>query len=423
MVKKVLYAAAHSGFNLRQVPLGGGASVCQHLAEEWIKTKPFDLEVLGPSLLKEAAPQHKDLVRYSELEYARFCRRFERQLTERILQYDPKEVVVLCNDVSEGPDFKTLAAKGYALYTLYHVDVVDYFTTIYLRSWVRPEWTTALYRGMSRLGLWKVFPSVLKLIWEKQEASVRYSKGLIVPSHHMKDVLLRCYPELEPSRVHVLPWGSWEDPVSSQEVQQELEALRQDYPVPAGAWTLLTLSRISPEKGQDRLLKALAVWEKQSDYPKEGVCLLIAGESAYMMGEKYERKLKTLAAKLTRSRVYFVGYAAAAKKRALFNLSNVYVFPSIHESYGLTLLEALRAGLPVLTTPSHGAKEVFKPEFGEMITSSSESRIPGLLVESLNRLLSNRSLLHQMGASAAAWAQNQKFTDTAVKLADLLIRS
>src|ERR1700693_5305520 len=102
---KILYAAAHSGF----------------------------------------APRQKDLVRYSELEYARFCRRFERQLTEKILHADPKDVIVLCNDVSEGPDFKALAAKGYAIYTIYHVDVVDYFTTMYLHSWVKPEWTTAFY--------------------------------------------------------------------------------------------------------------------------------------------------------------------------------------------------------------------------------------------------------------------------------------
>ena len=62
---------------------------------------------------------------------------------------------------------------------------------------------------MRQFGLLWAIPNVLKLIWDKQEASVRCSKGLIVPSQRMKDVLLRCYPELSPARVHVLPWGVW----------------------------------------------------------------------------------------------------------------------------------------------------------------------------------------------------------------------
>ena len=49
------------------------------------------------------------------------------------------------------------------------------------------------------------------------------------------------------------------------------------------------LSRISPEKGQDRVLKALALWEKQADFPQQGVVVFLAGESAYMMGKKYQK--------------------------------------------------------------------------------------------------------------------------------------
>ena len=56
-MKKVLYTAAHSGFNLGQVPLGGGGAICEHLASEWSRTKPFALEVLGPSILGDAAPK------------------------------------------------------------------------------------------------------------------------------------------------------------------------------------------------------------------------------------------------------------------------------------------------------------------------------------------------------------------------------
>src|SRR5437879_2234100 len=152
----------------------------------------------------------------------------------------------------------------------------------------------------------------------------------------MKDVLLRCYAGLEPQRIHVLPWGAWEDPVISEDVQREKESLNTHFPIPSGSRILLTLGRISPEKGQDRLLKALALWERRPDFPKKGVCVLLAGESAYMMGKSYQKKLERLASKLRWSRVHFVGYASGARKKALFELAELYVFPSRHESSGLT---------------------------------------------------------------------------------------
>src|SRR5882672_9571948 len=108
-MKKVLFTAAHSGFSLNRIPLGGGAAVCEHLTREWARTKPFELEVLGPALLGRRAPHDHDLVRYSESQYARFCIDFERRLTETILQHDPRTTLVLSNDISEGPDFKALA--------------------------------------------------------------------------------------------------------------------------------------------------------------------------------------------------------------------------------------------------------------------------------------------------------------------------
>jgi glycosyltransferase involved in cell wall biosynthesis len=421
-MNKILYTAAHSGFNLGEVPLGGGASICQHLIQEWMKTQPFEWAVLGPSLLGSEAPQHKDLVRYSEFEYARFCRRFEERITGTILRHDPKSTVVLSNDVSEGPDFTFLASKGYPLFTIYHVDVVDYFAAIYLRGLVKPESTTAFFHAMHRSGLSRIFPKMLHLIWEKQEASVRYSKGLIVPSARMKEVLIREYPRVDPGKIHVLPWGAWDDPVAPEEVAREKEALQKTYPSSPEAWTLLMLSRISPEKGQDRLLKALTLLEKENGVPEQGIRVFISGEAAYMMGKRYEEELKRLAAWLKRCRVHFVGYAAPARKKALFDMSDLYVFPSRHESYGLTLLEALRAGLPVLATPSYGAREVFQPSFGDMIAPSPEARTPELIKESLKRLLLDRSHLRKMGDAASSWARRQNFSDSAARLAELLVR-
>ncbi|MFA5976208.1 MAG: glycosyltransferase family 4 protein [Elusimicrobiota bacterium] len=419
LVKKVLYTAAHGGFFLERVPLGGGGAVCEQLVKEWRQTSPFPFELITPAILGGEAPQGKDLVRLSEWAYARFCRAFGNAVTRAILTRDPSKTIVLCNDVSEGPDFRLLAERGYPLYTIYHVDVVDYFTRIYMKQILRPEATTHFYRWLSSTPLRALVPGVAELIFKKQQDSVMNSRGLIVPSNEMRDVLVRCYPVYQ-DKIHVLPWGIWDEPLAPVALENEINHLRSAYPVPPGSATLLMLSRISPEKGQDRVLKALTLWEKQDDFPAAGVVLFIAGEAAYMLGSRFMKKLTRLAGELHRTRVIFIGYASGARKQALFRLADLYLFTSRHESYGLTLMEAMRAGCPVLATSSHGARDVFQPGVGEMLPPAPEEDIPGLLRDGLRRLLSDRNRLTSMGEAARRYASAQKFSDTAARLAKLL---
>ena len=239
----ILYVAAHGGPARESLPLGGGAAVFDHLVAEWTRTG-VDFRTIVPKIAG------RDLVRFSERQYAQFCREFEHDATEEILRYDPATTPVLCNDVSEGPDFEKLAARGFRIATIYHVDVVAYVAEIYLRGWIAPETTVRWEKRLRSL-----MPPIMRLIWEKQEASVRHSRALIVPSDGMREVLSRCYPDCA-SKIHVLPWGSWNrfKPVSP-------DSLRAEYGVQPGDRVLLTLSRISPEKGQDLLLEALLDWD------------------------------------------------------------------------------------------------------------------------------------------------------------------
>jgi glycosyltransferase involved in cell wall biosynthesis len=342
-------------------------------------------------------------VRFGERAYANFSRAFERACTEEILRHDPASVVVLSNDVSEGPDFKSLGERGYRIFSIYHVDVVAYVADIYLRGHIRPETTVRWYRRIGGL-----LPDMAKLVWQKQEASVHWSRGLILPSQGMREVMLRCYPECDPAKIHVLPWGSWQ----SQE-PADPEPLRREYEVPKDAQVLLALSRISPEKGQDLLLDALIEWEQRADYPQHPLVVFICGEAAFMQGQTFLKKLKSQAAKLRRTRVVFPGYVTGDRKRAFFALADLYVFPSRHESYGLTLLEALGAGLPAVCLDHHGARSVMREEFGAIVR-------PTELLAAIRRLLSDDEARARMGRAAREFAKHERFSDRAAQLADLV---
>jgi len=219
------------------VPLGGGAAVFEHLVEEWKRTRPFEVHAVTPTILGRSAPSGGELVKFGERAYARFCRDFERASTAEILRHDPAHTVVLVNDVSEGPDFAALSARGYRIYTIYHVDVVAYVAAIYGRGLIAPETTVRWYPRLR----W-FLPEMAELVWAKQEASVRSSRGLIVPSDGMREVLLRCYPWCAPEKIRVLPWGNW-----NPDTPADPTPLRREFGVPDDARVLLTLSRISPE--------------------------------------------------------------------------------------------------------------------------------------------------------------------------------
>jgi glycosyltransferase involved in cell wall biosynthesis len=388
----ILYTAAHGGFR-ESVPLGGGAAICDMLVDEWSRTKPFEFRLIRPPVAA------REIVHFSEREYAKFSREFERTSTLEILKHDPKDTVVLANDVSEGPDFRAL--RDYKIFTIYHVDVVAYVADIYFRGWIRPETTVKWYRRFD----WAL-PSISKLVWEKQEASVVHSRGLIMPSQGMKDVMLRCYPDCAP--IHVLPWGT-----SDPGLPGDAAALRREYQVPDNARVLLTLSRISPEKGQDLLLERLIEWERRDDYPREPLCVFICGEAAFMQGLRFFERLRSLAAKLKKTRVVFPGYVTGDRKKAFFALADLYIFPSKHESYGLTLLEALAAGVPAVCLDHHGARSVMREEFGAIVEPSG-------LIPAIQRLLNDHNL-PKMRAAARLFGLNKRFSDQAAKLANLLV--
>ncbi|MBI4387088.1 MAG: glycosyltransferase, partial [Elusimicrobia bacterium] len=378
-MKKLVFIGSHLGYPMDSTPLGGGAMVGLQLVRHWTRRKDFKLISIGsgaasPDPNAEYIPirthARDGLVGLSELGYARFCREFEHRTTgylaDHATLFPVQDTVVVLNDISEGPDAARIAQLGYPILSIWHVDVVDFFNKMYLRDVLEPHRLTRAFDWLGRIGMNWAVPDLLRLVFEKQHRTVQYSRLMAVPSRRMSETIARCYGRISrgfprhgpaqplESRLLVVPWGGWSEQAPDPAVQQEVRRLRTQYRLGPQTRALITLSRISPEKGLHLLLEALRLLEASPDFPAQELCLFLCGEPAFMRGGSYARRVHAEARRLRRCRVFFPGYLSPIRKQAHFRLSNLFISPSIHESYGLSNVEALRAGLPILASDHSG---------------------------------------------------------------------
>ncbi len=440
MRNKIVFVAAHLGYPMDKTPLGGGAMVGVHLSQILGKqNQDFDFVCLGsgpepPSAqvsyaaLKPPLFPGEHISLLSEFRYARFSRWFEKKsagwILDRASEFTPQNTCIIVNDISESPDIAALSRRGYPILSLWHVDVVDYFNRLYLKEIIPGRWLTSIYEKLRTSKARRFVPDIFKLVFEKEREIVLGSRRLIFPSQTMKERLASHYPHLMPAQELsakgiVLPWGTWSEPIEPALVQEEVKNISEKYQLSKDNHVLLTVSRISPEKGLDILLKAVQILEKKRPDLAGQIRLFICGEPAFMRGRSYADKISRLAKNLKLARVFFPGYLSAPRKKAFFEVSDLFISPSIHESYGLTIVEAMAGGCPILAGDHYGAKDLISPEFGRIAPYRGPYTPPASLSVHLQALLSDKEELKKMRIHSQQAASKMRFENAAQKIADL----
>lgn len=120
-------------------------------------------------------------------------------------------------------------------------------------------------------------------------------------------------------------------------------SFRKQFVIPPDAFVLLFLSRLDRKKGLDQLIPAFACLAKTN----RDLVLAIAGAG----DEAVKRDGQVQAQHLgVASQIRWCGFMAGADKAAAYRESDLFVLPSYYENFALVVIEAMHAGLPVLTT-------------------------------------------------------------------------
>lgn len=111
---------------------------------------------------------------------------------------------------------------------------------------------------------------------------------------------------------------------------------------------VIFMGRLYPDKGWDFTLDAFSTVSTETDLSK--VAIIVAGDGP--LREEIATKLNALS-----SHVYLLGRVAPEKVPALLVNCDLHVTTSEKETRGLTVLEALAAGIPVIAPNSGGVIE------------------------------------------------------------------
>ena len=169
------------------------------------------------------------------------------------------------------------------------------------------------------------------------------SKARIVVSQSMKREFVHHYGDAAESII-VIPNGVDLQKFNPANRIPCRDSVRQRHGISSGDFTLMFAGSYWERKGLRYIIEALSL------VPRPDVKLLIVGSG----DEKYYGQFAEI--KQVRERVTFVPHSSNLWE--YYAASDIFVFPTIYEPFGLVIIEAMASGLPVITSRVAGAADV-----------------------------------------------------------------
>lgn len=257
--------------------------------------------------------------------------------------------------------------------------------------WVQALFGSVARRSGAKLAFWLhtgLNTTAVSELWSYWLARLTRPDLAICNSRFTMSTLPILYPNVD-ARVLYLPVSAGEHTASQR------DRLRQQFGAAPDDVVIIQTSRLEPMKGHRLHLHALT----QLRHLPGWVCWM-AGGAQRPQEQAYFGELQDLARELSiKDRVRFLGQRSDVPE--LLRAADVHCQPNTGpEAFGIGFVEALYAGLPVVTTALGGAREIVDETCGILVKPGDERE----LAQALRNLIGNRALLARLAAGGPARA-------------------
>ncbi|MCQ9424777.1 glycosyltransferase [Pseudomonas sp. LJDD11] len=210
----------------------------------------------------------------------------------------------------------------------------------------KPVYITLLATRLPVIGVHHAFGDYQRASRRLFANLFRQRLSLLGVSDAVRDDMRKCLPKWPAERIETL--YNRIDVEQLQGSQFSAEDARRELKLAPDAWVVGNVGRLHPDKDQATLLRGFA----------QALPQLPANSQLVILGKgRLEQPLKDLAMELNiAGHVLFLGQVAEARR--YFKAFDAFALSSDHEPFGMVLLEAMVAGVPVLASNCGGAKEV-----------------------------------------------------------------
>ncbi len=220
---------------------------------------------------------------------------------------------------------------------LHPVDVL--FVPSHVIPFIHPKKTIVTVHGLE----YEVMPEAYSA-WERLymrlsiKKSCRWAARIITVSENTKKDLMRIYA-VPVDKIEVI----YEGVDDKFQIKSKIKILNDKY--------ILFIGRLEERKNITGIVRAFEILKERYEISHK---LVLAGKFGYG-GEIICQEIKVGD---SAGDISCVGFVSEEEKRALLKNAEVFLFPSFYEGFGLPVLEAQMAGVPVVTSNVSSLPEV-----------------------------------------------------------------
>jgi len=184
--------------------------------------------------------------------------------------------------------------------------------------------------------------------------------------------------------------------------KEALEAVRRRYGINKNV--ILFVGNLEPRKNLPKLFEAYYILKEKIGKDYE---IVVCGERKWAFNlikdsiKKYDIE----------DSIIFTGYVPDEDMPFLYNIADLFVFPSLYEGFGLPVLEAMKCGIPTVASNTSSIPEIASDAALLVNPNDAEE-----IADTIYRLITDSALREKKITAGMVWAKGFSWEKSAIKM-------